>query len=105
MRPVRLKIMPPTVEWRRFFHHNNISGIIFSAAATFLGTNVETIGYAHLIEKFQLAALPLPVTRVVTSALTGRRTRDHGGKALEEFGPSYRPEPTMLAHLRFALRY
>jgi hypothetical protein len=66
---------------------------------------VEKIGYAHLIEKFQLAALPLPVIRVVTSALTGRRTRDHGGKALEEFGPSYQPEPTMLAHLRFALRY
>jgi hypothetical protein len=66
---------------------------------------VERIGYAYVIEKFQLAALPLPVTRVVTSALTGRRTRDHGGKAHEEFGNSYRPEPTLLAHLRFALRY
>ncbi len=66
---------------------------------------MERIGYAYVIEKFQLAALPLPVTRVVTSALTGRRTRDHGGKAHEEFGNSYRPEPTLLAHLRFALRY
>jgi len=66
---------------------------------------VEKIGYAYVIEKLQLAALPLPVTRVVTSAITGRRTRDHGGKAHEEFGNSYRPEPNLLAHLRFALRY
>jgi Fic/DOC family len=66
---------------------------------------VEKIGYAHLMEQYQLPALPLPVIRAVSGALTGRRTRDHGGQAVEEFGLSYRPEPTVIAHLRFALRY
>jgi len=66
---------------------------------------VEKIGYAYLVERFQLPALPLPVIRTVSAALTGRRTRDHGGQAVEEFGLSYQPTSTMMAHLRFALRY
>ncbi len=66
---------------------------------------MERIGYAYLVERFELAAAPLPVIRTVSSALTGRRLRDQGGQAIEEFGLSYRPEPTIIAHLRFALRY
>src|SRR5437762_339001 len=66
---------------------------------------MEPVGYAYLIERFRLPALPLPVTRVVTGALRGRRLRDQGGRLLEEFGRSYGPEPTAIGHLRFALSY
>jgi hypothetical protein len=63
------------------------------------------VGYSYLIEQFRLPAMPLPVTRVLTDALTGRRLRDRGGQMLEEFGRGYEPEPTAIGHLRFALRY
>jgi hypothetical protein len=66
---------------------------------------VQPVGYAYLIEQFRLPALPLPVARVVTDALPDRRLRDRGGRMLEEFGRSYQPEPTVIGHLRFALRY
>jgi len=66
---------------------------------------MEPVGYAFLIQRFQLPTLPLPVARVVTDALPDRRLRDRGGELLEEFGPAYRPKPTAIGHLRFALRY
>lgn len=66
---------------------------------------MNPVGYAYLIDRYQLAALPLPVTRVITDAVGGRRTRKRGGVPVEEFARSYEPEPTVLGHLRFALGY
>lgn len=66
---------------------------------------MEIVGYAHLIEAHRLAALPLPVTCVVTDALPDRRIRDRGGQVYQEFARSYRPKPSVIGHLRFALRY
>jgi hypothetical protein len=66
---------------------------------------VEPVGYAYLIDRYGLAALPLPVVRLITDAVPSRRLRDRGGEPLEEFNRSYEPEPTPLGHLRFALRY
>lgn len=66
---------------------------------------METLGYAHLIERHALPAMPLRVTCVLNEAQKSRRTFDRGGKSFEEFGPTYRPDDTLFGHLRFALRY
>jgi Fic family protein len=66
---------------------------------------LEQLGYACLIERHGLPALPLPVTSVVNEAIPGRRSSERGGKRYEEFSPSYRPADTAFGHLRFALRY
>lgn len=66
---------------------------------------MTSVGYGYLIEHFALPALPLPVTRVISDAVGSRRRRERGGQQLEEFAPSYTPEPTVLGHLGFALRY
>ncbi len=66
---------------------------------------MNPVGYAYLINRYELPALPLPVTRVITDAVSGRRWREQGGQPLEEFARSYEPEPTALGHLRFSLRY
>jgi hypothetical protein len=66
---------------------------------------MEAIGYAYLIEAHRLAVLPLPVICVISDALPDRRTRDLGGRVYQEFARAYQPEPSTVAHLRFALRY
>lgn len=66
---------------------------------------MQLIGYAHLIERFGLPALPLPVVARLTRAVPSRRARDDGGQRVEEFGPSYDPGTEVIDHLRFALRY
>ena len=66
---------------------------------------MSPVGYGYLIEHYGLPALPLPVTRVISGAVGSRRQQDRGGQLLEEFAPSYAPEPTALGHLGFALRY
>ena len=63
------------------------------------------VGYGYLIQHYGLPALPLPMMRVISDAIGSRRQRDRGGQLLEEFAPSYAPEPTTLGHLGFALRY
>jgi Fic/DOC family len=66
---------------------------------------VDHIGYAYLVEQFRLAALPLHTERVLSDAVPGRRLKDLGGRLIEEFARRYAPKPTLLGHLRFALRY
>jgi Fic/DOC family len=66
---------------------------------------MSLVGYGYLIQHFGLLALPLPVTRIISDAIGSRRQRDRGGQLVEEFAPSYAPEPTLLGHLGFALRY
>ena len=63
------------------------------------------VGYGYLIERFALPALPLPVKRGISEAVPARRSREIGGQSIEEFATSYAPEPTVLGHLGFALRY
>ena len=66
---------------------------------------MTSVGYGYLIERFALPAMPLPVKRVISEAVPARRRRAIGGQSIEEFAPSYAPEPTVLGHLGFALRY
>jgi hypothetical protein len=66
---------------------------------------VEALGYGHLITQHGLAARPLPITRLLVEQAAVRRVRQRGGETLEEFPRQYRPEPTVLGHLQFALRY
>jgi len=66
---------------------------------------VNPVGYGYLIQQYGLPALPLPVTRVILGAAPARRTRERGGRAIEEFPRAYEPEPTAIGHLHFALRY
>jgi hypothetical protein len=63
------------------------------------------VGYAYLIDKHKLAALPLAVTRMLSEAVPNRRTRKRGDQTIEDFPLVYAPEPTTIGHLQFALRY
>ena len=63
------------------------------------------LGYSHLIEQLALPSMPLPAICVLNTALAGRQSRDLGGNLIEEFGASYKPEDSVIGHLRFALRY
>jgi hypothetical protein len=66
---------------------------------------MELLGYACLIQRHALPAMPLPVTCVLSEAIPNRRALEKGGIRFEEFAPSYRPADTTFGHLRFALRY
>ena len=66
---------------------------------------METLGYGHLIAQYGLPARSLPVTRLLVEQVAVRRVRQRGGETLEEFPRAYRPVPTVLGHLQFALRY
>jgi hypothetical protein len=74
-------------------------------AFSFRGASVQPLGYAYLIDHFKLPALPLPLVCRLSDAVPNRRIRDQGGQKVEDFGPTYVPDPTMFGHLRFALRY
>ena len=66
---------------------------------------MQLLGYAYLADQFKLPALPLARACYLSDAVPNRRIRDQGGQKVEEFGPTYAPDPTMFGHLRFALRY
>ena len=65
----------------------------------------ELVGYAHLIEQFQLPARQPATVATIDSATKGRQTTTKGDIELMQFEPRYRPKPTLAAHLQFALRY
>ncbi|GFE81234.1 cell division protein Fic [Steroidobacter agaridevorans] len=65
----------------------------------------EPIGYARLVERYQLKLPALPIVAQVATAVHGRRTRNDGSSEICEFQPSYRPEDTLSGDLQFALRY
>ncbi len=65
----------------------------------------ELVGYAKLIEQFQLPARQ-PMTLATTdSAVKGRQTITQGDLELMQFESKYRPKPTLVGNLQFALRY
>jgi len=65
----------------------------------------ELVGYAHLIERFQLPARQPATIAVIDSAVRGRQTTENGDPGLMQFQSTYRPDPTLVGNLQFALRY
>ena len=65
----------------------------------------ELVGYAKLIEQFQLPARQPMTVAVIDSAVRGRPTTTQGDHELLQFESKYRPKPTLLGNLQFALRY
>lgn len=63
------------------------------------------VGYARLIDRFSLPALPLPTIAVIDGAVRGRDQIRRGDQDVLRFQPTYRPDDTTLADLLFALRY
>ncbi len=65
----------------------------------------ESIGYARLIQTHHLPARQLASFAVIDSAVSGRQITDTGDFDLMRFEPKYRPSPTLVGDLQFALRY
>jgi len=65
----------------------------------------ELVGYARLVEQFQLKVPALRSVSQIATAVHGRRTRHDGQRDIQEFQPSYRPDDSLEGDLQFALRY
>ena len=65
----------------------------------------EFVGYAKLIRQFQLPARQNMNEAMINSATKGRQTSTRGDFELKQFEPRYRPKPTLIGNLQFALRY
>ena len=65
----------------------------------------EPIGYARLIQTYQLPARQLASSALVDSAVNGRQTTNTADFELMRFESKYRPSPTLVGDLQFALRY
>lgn len=66
---------------------------------------LERVGYARLIDRFDLPALPLATISAIDTAVRGRTSIHLGDQQVEQYQPSYRPDDTPEADLQFALRY
>lgn len=66
---------------------------------------LKQLGYSHLIDRYKLAARPLPVVAQADSRVKGRDTRRQGNQDLLVFETKYQPEDNLVGHLQFALRY
>jgi len=84
-----------------------LSGRISESPGLFRKNNMaqELVGYGHLIEQFHLPARRPANIAVIDSAAKGRQTTTQGDIELMQFESRYRPKPTLVAHLQFALRY
>lgn len=65
----------------------------------------ELVGYSRLIEQFQLPARQPMTVALIDSAVRGRQTTTQGDLELMQFESKYRPKPTLVGNLQFALRY
>ena len=65
----------------------------------------DLIGYAHLIEQFQLPTRQPMNIAVIESAVKGRQTAQRGESEVLQFEPRYRAAPDLISQLQFALRY
>lgn len=65
----------------------------------------ERVGYARLIGRFDLPALPLTSIAVIDTAVHGRARSRLGDQEIERFQATYRPADTPEGDLQFALRY
>jgi hypothetical protein len=64
-----------------------------------------SVGYSHLIPRYELPALPLDVEAWVASGIKGRDLRQQGDQLRLLVEPKYQPDDTLEGHLQFALRY
>ena len=64
-----------------------------------------SLGYSHLIERYDLPALPLDIEAHVDPAIRGRTLRPLGRQMRLLVEPKYQPENSLAGHLQFALRY
>jgi Fic family protein len=68
--------------------------------------DTRLIGYARLVERHALPALPLPaIAAIATTQRIRTVTRRRADQELQQFPPRYEPEDTPLGDLQFALRY
>lgn len=65
----------------------------------------ELAGYTKLIEQYELRARQPQLAAVIDSAVRGRETVENVEHTLLIFQPTYRPEPSAISQLQFALRY
>jgi hypothetical protein len=63
------------------------------------------VGYAYLIARESLTALPLDQTAAIDTAVKGRTRVNRGDQVVLQFESKYRPAPTLRTHVQFALRY
>jgi hypothetical protein len=66
---------------------------------------IESIGYARLIQIYHLPARQPASSAVIDSAVHGRHTTNTDDFELMRFESRYRPAPTLVGDLQFALRY
>ena len=64
----------------------------------------ELVGYAYLVESLGLRARPPSTIAVIDSSVRGTRTVN-GHPEVTQYQTTYRPAPTLLGNLQFALRY
>ena len=65
----------------------------------------ELVGYAKLIDQFQLPVRQPHSVATIDTTVKGRRTGLQGDAELMQFSPPYRPKATLMGNLQFALRY
>lgn len=65
----------------------------------------KSVGYSHLIQRYNLPARPLQVIVRVSRNVKGRVLQQQGDHSVLAVEPSYDPGATLSAHLQFALRY
>jgi hypothetical protein len=81
--------------------------MFYGLRGEFMGIRASPVrvGYARLIDRFALPALPLPIIAVIDGSVRGRGQIRQGEQDILRFQPTYRPDDTALADLTFALRY
>lgn len=65
----------------------------------------ELVGYARIVERYELRMPVLRLVSQIATAAHGRRARHDGQREIQELQPSYRPEDSLEGDLKFALRY
>jgi len=65
----------------------------------------ENLGYAWLVDRFRLPAMPLLLRSRLESRVRGRRIQTDGHESTVLFEPKYHPGETLADQLQFALKY
>lgn len=65
----------------------------------------ENLGYAWLVDRFRLPAMPLLLRSRLDSRVRGRRIQTDGHESTLLFEPKYHPGETLADQLQFALKY
>ena len=66
---------------------------------------LDTPGYRHLIEQYQLVTVPLQVYARIDAKIRGREIQRAGNQDVLVFEPKYQPKDNLADQLQFALRY